>query len=77
MKKSGTSCVLFFTGVAAMAITALSQAQLAGTAGIQGIVRSKQVPIPGAVVTAVDASGSKTSTAITEVNGQYICRDCA
>ena len=74
MKKSGTSCVLFLTGVAAMAITALSQAQLAGTAGIQGIVRSKQVPIPGVEVTAVDASGSKTATAITEVNGQYILK---
>src|SRR5262249_19060268 len=34
----------------------------------------KQVPLPGAIVTATDAAGTKTVTAITEVNGQYILK---
>src|SRR5262245_3243278 len=72
--RTGTSTVLFVVGIAVMTITALSQTLLEGTTAIQGFVRSKQVPIPGAVVTAVDAAGSKTTTAITEVNGQYILK---
>jgi trimeric autotransporter adhesin len=72
--RAGTSTVLFVVGIAVMTITALSQTLLEGTTAIQGFVRSKQVPIPGAVVTASDAAGSKTTTAITEVNGQYILK---
>ena len=54
-----------------MTLTVLSQTQLGGGAVIQGIVRSKQVPVAGAVVTIVDTATSKATSAITEVNGQY------
>src|SRR5262245_53373134 len=57
-----------------MTITAVAQSLISGGATIQGIVRSRQVPLPGAVVTAVDATTSKTATALTEVNGQYIVK---
>jgi len=66
--------VLFAVGILVMAVTVVAQTGLGGGATIQGIVRSKQTPLPGAVVTAVDAAGSKTVTAVTEVNGQYILK---
>src|SRR5204863_1495258 len=75
----GGSCVkvlarpaaLFVLSLIVMTLTVLSQTQLGGSAMIQGIVRSKQVPLPGAIVTAVEATSSKTTAAVTEVNGQY------
>lgn len=60
--------------VIVLTITTMARTQLGGGAVIQGIVRFKQGPVPGAVVTAVNASGSKRSRAITEVNGQFILK---
>ena len=58
----------------ALAITVVAQAPLGGGAVIQGIVRFKQAPLPGAIVTAVNTATSKTTRVITEVNGQYILK---
>src|SRR5947207_2360355 len=60
--------------VIVLTITTMARTQLGGGAVIQGIVRFKQGPVPGAVVTAVSASGSKRIRAITEVNGQFILK---
>ena len=68
MKLLARPAALFVLSLIVMTLTVLSQTQLGG-ATIQGIVRSKQVPLPGAIVTAVDAANSKTITAVTEVLG--------
>jgi hypothetical protein len=65
---------LFIIGIFVLALTTAGQALLENGAAVQGFVRSKQVPLPGAVVSAVDSVSGKTATAITEVNGQYILR---
>lgn len=52
----------------------MAQTQLGGGAVIQGIVRFKQGPVPGAVVTATNAMTSKAVRATTEVNGQFILK---
>src|SRR4051812_31252663 len=60
-----------------MTLTVVAQTLSGGGATIQGIVRSKQVPLPGAIVTAVDENdkkGANPVSAITEVNGQYILK---
>src|SRR5262245_42491999 len=61
---------LFLLSLIIMTLTVLSQ-ELGSGPMIQGIVRSKQTPLPGAIVTAVDPATSKAVTAITEVNGQF------
>src|SRR5215475_1837133 len=65
---------LFLLGFIVVTFTITAQTQLGGGAVIEGIVRFKQGPVPGAVVTAVNAATSKTAKVITEVNGQYILK---
>src|SRR6185295_2653467 len=65
---------LFVVGIFVMTITAMAQTLRSGNAVLQGFIRSRQVPLPGALVTAVDTAGSRPTTAITEVNGQYILK---
>ena len=67
---SRPNSALFILSLSVMTVTVMAQAQLGGGV-IQGIVRSKQVPLPGAIVTVSDTATSKTVTAITEVNGQF------
>jgi hypothetical protein len=52
----------------------MARTQLGGGAVIQGIVRFKQGPVPGAIVTATDMATSRRTRASTEVNGQYILK---
>jgi hypothetical protein len=68
---------LFLLSLIVLTITVVAQTQLGNGPTIQGFVRSKQVPLPGAIVTVVDATGAKTTTAVTEVNGQYTLRVAA
>src|SRR5262249_43719655 len=70
--KAGTmvfivSLLIFLT------ITAVARPQIGG-AVVQGIVRFKQGPVPGAIVTAVNMATSKRARVVTEVNGQYIVK---
>ncbi|HEY2385006.1 MAG TPA: TonB-dependent receptor [Terriglobia bacterium] len=68
-----TLFILLF-GVIVATLTITAQTQLGGGAVIEGIVRFKQGPVPGAIVTAVSLGTSKTARVITEVNGQYILK---
>jgi trimeric autotransporter adhesin len=68
------STTLFILVLIVLAITVMAQTQSGSGAVIQGIVRFKQAPLPGAIVTAVDMATSKTTRTITEVNGQYILK---
>ena len=64
----------FFLLSLIVAVTVMAQTQLGGGAVIQGIVRFKQTPLPGAIVTATDMATSKSARTLTEVNGQYILK---
>jgi hypothetical protein len=57
-----------------LTFTVVAQTQLGGGAIIQGIVRFKQGPVPGAVVTAVNMASGKSTRVPTEVNGQFILK---
>ena len=57
-----------------LTFTVMAQTQLGGGAVIQGIVRFKQGPVPGAIVAAVNLATSKTIRVATEVNGQFILK---
>src|SRR5215831_5270437 len=65
---------LLLLSLIVVTFTLTAQTQLGGGAVIEGIVRFKQGPVPGAVVTAVNAATSKTAKVVTEVNGQYILK---
>jgi hypothetical protein len=67
-----TNSVLFAILVIILAIRVMAQTQTGPV--IQGIVRFRTTPLPGAVVTATDTITSKATRVITEVNGQYVLR---
>jgi hypothetical protein len=50
----------FLIGLIALTFTVVAQTQLGGGAVIQGIVRFKRGPVPGAVVTAVNMASGKS-----------------
>ena len=66
--------VLFTLSLIVLTVAGMAQSPLGGGAVIQGIVRFRQGPVPGAIVTAVHIASGKTTSVVTEVNGQYILK---